>query len=119
MNRVDLAILTASLLLVGTLYVQLFTPHTAGSYALIGTGGDHVQRYSLGKEQLIHVDGPLGKTTLEIKDNRIRFIDSPCPNKICIHSGWHNAAGDFAACLPNHVTLQIETDKKLYDSMSY
>ena len=50
------------------------------------------------------VPGELGDTTFEIKDGRVRIIDSPCPNKTCISQGWHNPL----VCLPNKVMITVE-----------
>ena len=46
---------------------------------------------------------------LEIRDHRICFQHSDCPDKICIHNGWLGREGEQAACLPNRVSV-ILTD---------
>ncbi len=119
MNRTDLIILGLSLALIVGLFIRTFHPHEDGAYAYIRSDGASVQRVDLHHDQIIRVKGPLGETVFEVNAGKIRFINSPCPNKICIHSGWHDAAGDFAACLPNRVTLEIKGSTSSYDSLSY
>lgn len=67
--------------------------------------GDMV--YSLQQNQVITVSGPLGDTTIEISGGTVRFLDSPCRDKICITSGVLERAGQWAACLPNRVFVTV------------
>ena len=41
------------------------------------------------------------------KDGSIAFVESDCPDKVCIHAGKLKTAGQFAACLPNGVVMKI------------
>jgi len=60
--------------------------------------------YSLDQEGIYKVEGPLGFTSFEIKNQAVRIIDSPCPNKNCVHQGWASPL----VCLPNKVIITIE-----------
>lgn len=62
--------------------------------------------YSASKNGIYTVEGELGPTSFEIKDGRVRIIDSPCPNKTCINQGWHNPL----VCLPNKVMIRVEEE---------
>ncbi len=60
--------------------------------------------FSSNEQGIYKVEGELGTTVIEIKDNKIRFLDSPCPHKSCISE-------DFAStvvCLPNKVIATCE-----------
>jgi|LSQX01.2.fsa_nt_gb hypothetical protein len=49
------------------------------------------------------------------KDGKISFIESDCPDKVCINTGEIFIAGQSAACLPNGLVLKIvssEEDQK-------
>ena len=70
---------------------------------------DQLYVYRLDKNQEIAVQGPLGTTEIEIKENAVRIVDSPCRDKICVHSGWLRNGGQWAACLPNKVFVNIKT----------
>lgn len=65
--------------------------------------------YSAELDGTYSVPGELGPTTFEIKDGRIRIIDSPCPNKTCISQGWHNPL----VCLPNKVMITVEGENSV------
>lgn len=43
-------------------------------------------------------------------DGCIAFIESDCPDQVCIRSGRLENAGQFAACLPNGLLLKIVTE---------
>lgn len=49
------------------------------------------------------------------KDGFIRFEESDCPDKVCIHAGKLHKVGQFAACLPNGIIVKIVPDKKHSD----
>jgi hypothetical protein len=46
------------------------------------------------------------------KDGSIAFIESDCPDKVCIHAGKLKTAGQFAACLPNGIVVKIVPEKE-------
>jgi hypothetical protein len=54
----------------------------------------------------VSVDGPIGKTRIEIKDHKVRITESPCNNKLCIHQGWTQQG--TIICLPNRILVTIE-----------
>lgn len=49
------------------------------------------------------------------KDGNIRFEESDCPDKVCIHAGKLHTIGETAACLPNGIILKIVPEKKHSD----
>ncbi len=59
------------------------------------------------EKRTIRVEGPLGITTIEVDGARAHVVSSPCPDKICIRMGWLERAGDYAACLPNRVLVEV------------
>ncbi len=61
-----------------------------------------------GGERIIHVEGPLGVTEVEIDKSTVRIVKSPCKNKICVRSGAISRPGQWVACLPNRVIVSIE-----------
>lgn len=63
--------------------------------------------YSLSEDRTISVPGPLGDTVLEIRDGAVRFLESPCRDKICIAAGFLDRTGQWAACLPNRVFATV------------
>lgn len=69
--------------------------------------------YSLKKEGIYKVEGLLGFTTFEIKNQSVRILDSTCPNKTCVSQSWSNQI----VCLPNKVSIKIENNEE-FDAIS-
>lgn len=64
--------------------------------------------YSLDQDQDLFFTGPLGDSHVEIKDGVVRFLDSPCRDKLCVHTGLLSSTGAWSACLPNRVVVRLE-----------
>ena len=79
-----------------------------GSRVVVNAAGVKYE-YSAELDGTYTVAGELGPTTFEIKDGRVRIIDSPCPNKTCISQGWHNPL----VCLPNKVIITVEGENSV------
>ncbi len=73
----------------------------------------------LGEDRTIEIEGSRGKSMLEVSDGAIRFVDSPCRTKRCVHAGWLKLSGEFAACLPNQVSILIAGDKRRFDAINF
>jgi hypothetical protein len=43
-------------------------------------------------------------------DGGIGFIQSDCPDKVCVRAGKLHRVGQFAACVPNGLMLKIVSD---------
>ncbi|MCF8721205.1 MULTISPECIES: NusG domain II-containing protein [Nitrospina] len=80
---------------------------TAGDWVVIEVSQKEVKRLPLKKNQLVHVEGPLGETEVQIQDGKARILKSPCSRKLCIKSGYIQYADRIAACLPNRVVVRI------------
>ncbi len=67
--------------------------------------GKPVYLLPIDKDRIVSVDGPIGRTLVEIKDHKVRITESPCPNKLCIRQGWVEKGA--LICLPNKVVVTI------------
>ena len=75
---------------------------------------DESYEFSASKNGIHKIQGAIGVTTFEIKDGKIRIIDSPCPNKICIHQGWDSPL----VCLPNNIVIYLEQKEGKLDAVT-
>jgi hypothetical protein len=92
---------------VGGFAVVAFSKSEPGAIVRI-QADDREFVYSLDEPTRFAVDGPLGSTEIEIDGNRVRVIDSPCRDKICVSGGWISQSGQWVACLPNRVFLRVD-----------
>lgn len=64
--------------------------------------------YPMDKHQIIKVTGRISLVEIEIDDSKFRFINSQCPNKQCLNSGWVSFPMMPVVCLPNGVSAVIK-----------
>jgi hypothetical protein len=103
-----LFLLLLLLSLSGILFVKEVLP--GGSAVQIEVNGRPAYILPLDKDRTVTVEGPLGKTSIEIEDRRVRVTDSPCHNKLCIHQGW--VRNGTIICLPNRVVVTVGDHNK-------
>jgi hypothetical protein len=48
-----------------------------------------------------------GDVIIEAEQGRIRFLESDCPNQICVYTGWIDKANQVSACLPNKILVRL------------
>ena len=92
----------------GIFLIKAFVPE--GRNVVIELDNKPVYLLPLDKDGIVSVDGPLGKTTVEIKDNRVRIQNSPCRNKLCVRQGWIKTGA--LICLPNRVVVTIDRGRE-------
>jgi hypothetical protein len=116
----DKLILSLALIAVAWSYQHYWRWHEeAAEYAMIFVDQQTPFKVSLREDRLVRVNGRLGESLLQVAEGKIRFIASPCQGKQCIHAGWLHEGGDFAACLPNHVSIELQGEHAHFDSIVY
>ncbi len=54
----------------------------------------------------------------EVREGKIRFYESDCPDQICVKAGWLERDGDMAACLPNRVWVKVRGEGGQNDALA-
>lgn len=83
------------------------------TYAIIEVNGKQYQKISLGQDGpklQVKVPGVLGESVVEVDKDKVRMVYSPCPDKDCERQGWVKSPGQMLVCLPNRVTVKIESE---------
>ena len=119
MTRADWVIVIAAVALLPFLYVSYWGGNAPGDRLQVLVNGKEVMLAALSRDQDIAVDGPLGTSYIKVAGGRVRFTDSPCTNKLCVHSGWLQHGGEFAACLPNRVSLVVTGLHNRFDTINF
>jgi FAD:protein FMN transferase len=62
---------------------------------------------------IIEVTGPIGTSIIEAHNGRVRMKKAPPgdPEKICEKTGWIDQAGPMIICVPNQISIWIETEE--------
>ena len=107
-NRYDLWIIVGLLLVVAVF--AFLTRRQSDAEILRGhvyVAGMPVKTLYLDGTEKSFVPSQLPAIELLVGQRGVAFIRSDCPNQICVHTGWLNRPGHFAACIPNQVLLVI------------
>lgn len=92
-----------------------------GSQVVVTSAGETCFVADLDQHQAVALDGPLGKTYLQLDEDGARVTASPCPRKLCVSMGSARQRGDLLACVPNQILVRIEDhrpDEAPYDLLS-
>ena len=116
----DKAIFIFSLILVITSYFY-FWQTTPASYAIIKRPQHDTLHISLDNVKKYDLQGAIGTSRVEVEHGKIRFVSSPCQNKLCIQHGWQHHHGSLTACLPNRISIQLASVNKtiVYDAINF
>ena len=106
------------LLALGIYFLVFYFKKKSSNYVSIKADGkDYI--YPLDKDEIYTVEGALGPSVIEVKDGKVRFLDSTCPNLTCVALSW----GRTLVCLPNDVIVQVEgesgDEREVYDEISF
>lgn len=114
----DAVIIAFAVVLVAVLGSRIYTNAVPRMLRITDSGHEHTD-YPAWQARRITVRGPLGETVIEIDDGRARVLASPCTQKLCVRSGWLDAAGEATACVPNRVSIVLLGDDLRYDAMNF
>ena len=79
-----------------------------------------IKEASLSENKIIKLPVDSGNISIEIKPgNGVHILESSCPAKVCVHTGWIKRPGETIICLPNKILLEISGGNKEYDAISY
>jgi len=118
----DVLILIIALIFLGWNYYTFWfsQPHAGDADTLIVQVMYHDPQYfSLQQDQILKIEGAQGNSLIEIRQYKARFIHSTCRNKFCIFHGWLTTPGDITACLPNQVSIGLQSKQNEYDALNY
>ncbi|MDX9802223.1 MAG: NusG domain II-containing protein [Spirochaetia bacterium] len=117
----DIAVIVLSLAAAVTAGFYIYDGYKAPELLEI-TAASGKSVYQLDQDRKLIINGPLGDSVIIIKEKEAWFLDSPCPDKLCVKTGHINDSGEWAGCLPNRVFIRItgkgEDDEKI-DAVSF
>ena len=73
------------------------------------------------KEIIFEVEGPIGNHIIEVNQGRVRVKKAPeaDPLKICQKTGWIERTGPTIICVPNNLSIWLESTNSDLDGMSW
>ena len=102
----DFVIVVCVVTICAVLIVYPMIRSSNASVAVILLDGEEIGRINLEKGEARDID--VGESVrLRILDHKIKFLDSSCRDKLCVHTGDIHKAGQAAVCIPNRVAVYI------------
>ncbi|MBO6159263.1 MAG: NusG domain II-containing protein [Firmicutes bacterium] len=101
----DLILIAVLLLLAGLIFLAA-ARRPASTSAQLVQDSRVIMEISLGEDQTFS-PSDFPEVTLEVKDGRIRFLSSDCPDQTCVRTGFISHPGEYAVCLPKRLMLRI------------
>ena len=113
MSKSDILILILLIIIsAGILFAFLYFNDTPGNEIVIEAKGEIVERIPLqnyeNKSKTFNIEGEIEVSKILVENGRVRMIESPCPNKVCVNTYWIENPGEIIACIPNNIIIRIE-----------
>lgn len=120
LNIADSIILSLAVLLIVWLYYSLWFKQTSGRAETLIVQMEQQKpiEYPLNQDRLLELNGRIGKSLLEIKQGKVRFVHSVCRNQFCVFHGWLSTPGDTTACLPNRISISLKGYSTQFDALA-
>lgn len=117
MRKNDYLLILLIILLAASMHFFLKTNEAEDGLAFEIRHGDNViqtvKHSALAATGEFAVRTPDGTVYIEIDPIKgAHIIESPCPDKLCIHQGYINKNGQSILCLPEKVMVTAIADKK-------
>ncbi|MDZ7374770.1 MAG: NusG domain II-containing protein [candidate division KSB1 bacterium] len=98
-----LALLAGSLVAI-PLAGEKFSP---SSEAVVTLDGRPVYVLSLAQNARVTLDAPLGPVVIEVREGKVRVVESSCPDKFCVASRPVTPLGGVIVCAPNRLVIHV------------
>ena len=97
-------------ILIGVMFF-VKTGNDEGSVAVIYRDGTKVQELPLNRNTDVLIQNKY-TNKIVVKDKEVAIVESDCPGRDCVHSGWIGGKGRSLVCLPNRVEIRIEGEQE-------
>lgn len=122
MKKKDIILILVVAILIGQfLLINKFLNKEKGDRVEIYVKNELYGTYPLNKDRKITIKDKDNLNVLSIHSNGIEMIESNCPDKVCVKTGFINKPGQSIVCLPHKVNVIIVSDdesKKELDAIA-
>lgn len=114
-------IIFAITLFVGTNKRNIDNKKNQEKYVVITVDGKEYKKLKLEnvKNEKIEVKTKYGKNIIKIDNEKVSMIYSDCPDNLCVEMKSIEKSGDSIICLPNRLTVSIESKVNEVDVVLY
>ena len=111
LSKKDIVLIVAILLIaLSFLNIQRWL-HSRSSHGniyaeIIFRHAQHSEIVYLGTDKVFYLPY-VPNVLFEVRNGQISFIESDCPDQICVQAGFQGRPGQMTACLPNGLILSV------------
>ena len=110
MNKDDAKLIIVVLIIVGVILIGFKLLNKKGDKkALVYYEDSIVLQIDLNIDKEYQIDGYNGKVNIVVKDGKIKVDSENSPLHLCSNQGYISASYETIVCLPNKVTIKIES----------
>jgi hypothetical protein len=113
----DVVLIAAVLASAVVFYVKVSRDSGGPMAAHVFHDGRLVQVLPLDRDCVVEVPGL--NVVIEVQDKRVRILESDCPKRICVQTGWISRPGRPIVCVPNKLLIQVKGGRAELDAETY
>jgi len=106
-DLVIIVVIIAAAVIISVAYNSVFAGKRAKAEIYYYSKLVETVELTTGQERTFSIDEEKDVVFRLNEDGSIQFIQSDCPDKVCIHAGKLHIPGQSAACLPNGIVLKV------------
>lgn len=122
MKKNDVKIILIVLVIAGFFYIfnriRINNINTDQLFVEINVDDELYDKVSIDEEKIIKINVENGYNIIKVHDNGVEIIESDCPDKICVNTGFIDKAGKSIVCLPHKVYIEIVGREDELDAVS-
>ncbi|MFC2061515.1 NusG domain II-containing protein [Elusimicrobiota bacterium] len=108
LNRLDILMIVAVGLFCLVFPAVIYYMSHPGNSAVIIENNRQIKEIDLNTEDVINIQLNEENMKIEVKNGRIRVIESSCHQGICVRTGWISKTGQSIICAPNKAYIKIK-----------
>jgi hypothetical protein len=108
LKKGDIVLIVLSLFLFAASFFLFRLLPQKGRIAVVSLDNRPVYLLSLSEDCDLTVSGPVGITSIRIRDGALWITGAPCPHKDCQRMGKISRAGEIIVCIPNKIFIAVE-----------
>lgn len=113
MKKKDILLILGVLIVITACYgiITVINSKNAGSIEIY-VDNKLYKTVSINDKEEFKIENRGGYNTVKIHDKGVEIIDASCPDKVCVHTGFINKPSQSIVCIPNRVSIKINTNEK-------
>ena len=115
----DIVLILVILLFAGASLARLWPASAERAVARVYLEGELVEVLPLDRDRVAVLPDRANGVRVEVLDGRVRILESDCPKRICVRSGWIHRPGQTIVCVPRKLIVQLQGFSSEYDAETY